>query len=63
MNIIAKPVNFIREVRAELGKVAWSTREELMASTIVVIVVTSILGVFIGVLDIFLSKLLSLLFK
>ncbi|MDD5196481.1 MAG: preprotein translocase subunit SecE [Candidatus Omnitrophota bacterium] len=63
MNIIAKPVNFIREVKAELGKVAWSTREELMASTIVVIVVTTLLGVFIGVLDIFLSKLLSLLFK
>lgn len=63
MNIIAKPVNFIKEVRAELGKVAWSTREELMTSTIVVIVVTSILGVFIGVLDIFLSKLLSLLFR
>jgi preprotein translocase subunit SecE len=63
MNIIAKPVNFIREVKAELGKVAWSTREELMASTIVVIVVTTILGVFIGLIDMFLSKLLSLLFK
>ena len=63
MNLIAKPVNFVKEVRAELGKVAWSTREELISSTLVVIVVTVILGVFIGVLDIFLSKLLSLLFK
>jgi len=63
MNIIAKPINFIKEVRVELGKVAWSTREELLASTMVVIVVTLALGVFIGVLDIFLSKLLSLLFK
>jgi preprotein translocase subunit SecE len=63
MNIIAKPINFLREVRAELGKVAWSTREELKSSTIVVIVVTTILGIFIGVLDIFLSKLLSILIK
>lgn len=63
MNILAKPVGFIKEVRAELGKVAWSTREELLSSTMVVIVVTLILGVFIGVLDIFLSKLLSILFK
>ncbi|MFA5063252.1 MAG: preprotein translocase subunit SecE [Candidatus Omnitrophota bacterium] len=63
MNLIARPVNFIKEVKAELGKVAWSTREELLASTLVVIVVTLILGIFIGVLDIFLSKLLSLLFK
>lgn len=54
---------FILEVRAELGKVAWSTRQELMASTLVVIVVTVILGVFIGFIDILLSKLLSLLFK
>jgi len=54
---------FVLEVKAELGKVAWSTRQELLSSTLVVIVVTVILGVFIGVLDIFLSKLLSLLFK
>jgi len=63
MSVLAKPVNFLKEVKAELGKVAWSTREELIASTLVVIVVTTILGVFIGLLDIFLSKLLSLLFK
>jgi preprotein translocase subunit SecE len=63
MNIIAKPVNFLREVKAELGKVAWSTREELLASTIVVIVVTVILGVFIGLIDAVLSKLLTILFK
>ena len=50
MNIVAKPVNFLREVRAELGKVAWSTRQELLASTVVVIVVTLILGVFIGII-------------
>jgi len=63
MNIIAKPINFIKEVRAELGKVAWSTREELMSSTVVVIVTTAIVAVFIGVIDLILSKFLSLLFK
>ncbi len=63
MNIVAKPVNFLREVRAELGKVAWSTRRELLASTVVVIIVTLILGVFIGIIDVILSKLLTILFK
>ncbi len=63
MKIIAKPLNFLREVKAELGKVAWSTRQELLASTIVVIVVTVILGFFIGIIDLILSKLLTLLFK
>ena len=63
MNIIAKPINFIKEVRAELGKVAWSTREELLSSTLVVIVTTAIVVVFIGIIDLILSKFLSLLFK
>ena len=63
MNIIAKPISFLKEVKLELSKVAWSTRRELLASTIVVIVVTVLLGVFIGLIDAVLSKLLTLLFK
>lgn len=63
MNVISKPVNFLKEVRLELTKVAWSTRQELIDSTIVVIVVTAIVSVFIGIVDILLSKLLSVLFK
>ncbi len=58
-----KPVNFLKEVRAELGKVAWSTRQELIDATIVVIVVTAIMAVFIGLIDILLSKFLSVMFK
>lgn len=63
MNIIARPISFLKEVKVELSKVAWSTRRELLASTIVVIVVTVLLGVFIGLIDAVLSKLLTLLFK
>ncbi|MCX5703413.1 MAG: preprotein translocase subunit SecE [Candidatus Omnitrophica bacterium] len=63
MNIIEKPINFLKEVRVELGKVAWSTRQELLDSTMVVIVITGIMAVFIGMIDIFLSKILSMLFK
>jgi preprotein translocase subunit SecE len=63
MNLVQKPLNFIKEVRAELGKVAWSSRQELTDSTIIVIVITAIMAVFIGAIDIFLSKGLSLLFK
>ena len=54
---------FLLEVRAELGKVAWSTRQELIGSTVVVIVVTGIMAVFIGIIDLALSKFLSVLFK
>ena len=63
MNIISKPVNFIKEVRTELTKVSWSTRQEVIDSTFVVIGVTFIMAVFIGLIDLFLSKALSLMFR
>jgi preprotein translocase subunit SecE len=63
MNLIQKPVNFLKEVKVELGKVSWSTRQELLDSTMVVIVVTVIMTVFIGLIDVFLSKILSVMFK
>ena len=63
MNILAKPVNFINEVRSELSKVSWSTRKELLASTVLVITVTLIMTVFIGIVDLVLSRFLSVVFK
>ncbi|MFH1199290.1 MAG: preprotein translocase subunit SecE [Candidatus Omnitrophota bacterium] len=63
MNVFKKIINFIREAKQELSKVAWSTRQELIGATAVVIVVTSILAVYIGVLDMALSKFLSVMFK
>jgi preprotein translocase subunit SecE len=53
--------NFLKEVRLELTKVTWTTREELIYSTIVVIVVSIILSVFVGVIDLGLSNLASML--
>ncbi|MFA6216149.1 MAG: preprotein translocase subunit SecE [Candidatus Omnitrophota bacterium] len=63
MNIIKQAKNFINEVKVELTKVSWSTRQELIGATSVVIVVTSLMAVFIGTIDLFLSKMLSIVFK
>ena len=63
MNIIQKTTNFLKEVRGELGKVTWSTREEVLGSTFVVITVTAILTIFIFVVDIILARLLNLILK
>ena len=46
-----KVAKFLRDVKGELVKVTWSTRDELVASTIVVIVSVVLLAVFIGVCD------------
>ena len=63
MNIIQKTINFLKEVRGELGKVAWSTREEVLGSTFVVITITAILGLFIFAVDIILARLLKLILR
>jgi len=63
MKIFKKITDFLKEVKAELGKVAWSTRKELLSSTVVVITVTFIMAVFIGAIDIFLSGILRVIFK
>jgi preprotein translocase subunit SecE len=46
-----KPVEFLREVRAELRKVAWPTRAEVTNYSIIVFVAVVILTVFVGFLD------------
>ncbi|MBU0547881.1 MAG: preprotein translocase subunit SecE [Candidatus Omnitrophica bacterium] len=55
--------SFLLEVKLELSKVAWSTRKELMASTVLVITVTGIMTIFIGMVDLGLSRFLSVVFK
>ena len=63
MNIFKKAIDFLKEVRVELGKVSWSSRQELIGATFVVIIITSIMALFIGFIDVFLSKVLSLVFR
>ncbi|MCM8792378.1 MAG: preprotein translocase subunit SecE [Candidatus Omnitrophica bacterium] len=63
MNIFTKTFKFLKETRRELSKVSWSTREELLEATCLVIVITSIMGLFIGIVDLVLSKILSVMFK
>ena len=49
--MFGKLSRFLKEVKVEMGKVSWPTREELISSTTVVIVVSLIFAVIIGTLD------------
>jgi preprotein translocase subunit SecE len=51
-------VGFLRDARAELGKVTWPTREELIDATKRVVIMTLAIGVVLGVLDWALTQLL-----
>jgi preprotein translocase subunit SecE len=57
------PVTFLHEVIAELKKVTWPTREETVKLTVVVIVISILVGAFIGGLDSLFVKASTLLFK
>ena len=54
---LGKVTQFLREVRVELGKVTWPSRDELVGSTIIVIVLSLIMSIYIGFLDFLLSSL------
>ncbi len=56
-------VQFLTEVRAELKRVNWPLRKEVVGSTIVVIVSVFILSLFLGVVDVTLQKLLTLVVR
>ncbi len=58
-----KVVNFISEVRAEMQKVTWPTREELIGSTGVVLMTMFIISVFVGCADFVMSLLLSVFLR
>ena len=42
---------YFKDVRVEMSKVSWPTREELRESTLVVIVMVFVIAIFIGVVD------------
>ena len=40
------PGEFLRQVRAETGKVVWPTRKETVTTAIMVVIMTALLGIF-----------------
>jgi preprotein translocase subunit SecE len=53
---------FVTEVRAELGRVTWPTRREVYATTVVVILVSILFGVYLWGVDLLLSAMVRQLF-
>ncbi|MGD1075863.1 MAG: preprotein translocase subunit SecE [Thermodesulfovibrionales bacterium] len=55
--------DFFREVKTEIRKVVYPTREELLGSTWVVIITVVVVSAFLGIVDFSLSKLVKVAFK
>jgi preprotein translocase subunit SecE len=52
---------FLSEVKVELKKVSWPSRQDTLSSTGVVIVVTTVISFYLGFIDILLSKFIQYL--
>mgnify|MGYP001042178950 CR=1 FL=1 len=58
-----KALAYLKEVRAEMNKVAWPTRQQAIKLTLVVVGVTVTAAIFVGGLDYVFAKLITLLLK
>ena len=52
------PIEFFRQVRQETAKVTWPTRDELFKATRMILILSVVLGLMIGLLDLVLQKIL-----
>lgn len=48
---MANPIQFINETRAEIAKVVWPTRREVVVTTIMVFVMAVLMAVFFFLVD------------
>ncbi len=57
------PLKFLLETKDELQKVTWPTRNEVTRLTIVVMLFSAIVGVYIGGIDLIFTKILEIVLK
>lgn len=55
--------NFASGIVDELKKVSWPTKKETVRLTLVVIVISLIIGLYVGIIDVLLAKGLELITK
>jgi preprotein translocase subunit SecE len=61
--IADQSIQFLREVKIELKKVAWPSKKQTMGSTAVVLILVFIIAAFLGVVDMGLSRLVRLVLQ
>jgi len=54
---------FLSEVRNEMGRVTWPSQKEVYATTVVVILFSVTMGVYLWLVDLFLNNSLGWLYK
>jgi preprotein translocase subunit SecE len=57
--LIETSVQFLKDVRAEMNRVAWPARQMVIASTVVVVFVLVVTGLYLAGIDYVFAKLLQ----
>ena len=57
--MVSKAIQFLSEVKGEVKKVTWPSRKEAMGGTAVVLLVVLIMAIFLGLVDLLLSKIIA----
>ena len=55
--------DFLAKVREEVGRVTWPTQREVQATTVVVIVFSVVMGLYLFVVDAAFNKLVEFIFR
>ena len=61
--VVDQSIQFLREVKVELKKVAWPSKKQTMGSTAVVLILVFIISAFLGIVDMGLSSLVRLVLQ
>jgi preprotein translocase subunit SecE len=59
--ITEKVIQFFREVRIEIKKISWPQRNETIASTSIVIIIVLVIGLFLGIVDVGLARIIKII--
>ncbi len=57
-----KLIQFIKEVKIETKKVSWPNRQEIISSTVVIILTVAIVVIYVGLVDLGIVSALGLVF-
>jgi preprotein translocase subunit SecE len=60
---MTSPVTFLKESVAELKQVTYPTRDDVVRLTIVVLIISVVVGIYIGAIDLMLTELTKVFVK
>ncbi len=50
------PIQFVQQVRAEVSKVVWPTRREVLLTTVMVFIMATLTAIFFAIIDILIRE-------